>query len=273
MTISLVEGARAFGVELTPAQHDAFETYYRELVVWNARVNLTAITARDDVIVKHFLDSLSVVPMLHRLVIARSNLSGATISVAESKVRDEAISESRGDCFAPLAMTMRLIDIGAGAGFPGLPLKIALPHLRLTLLEATGKKVAFLKHIIAQRDLRDAVAIQARAEDLARDAAHCAQYDVAVARAVAHLATLLEYALPFVRQGGVFIAQKGVDVAAETCAAARALELLGGRVREVAPVQLPGLEPRRLIVVEKIAATPDKYPRRAGIPERKPLTD
>ena len=230
---SLADSARAFGITLTPAQDDAFETYYRELVAWNARVNLTAITARDDVLVKHFLDSLSVAPQL----------------------RDG----------------QRVIDLGAGAGFPGIPLKIVLPHLRLTLLEATGKKVAFLKHIIAQLDLRDAVAIQARAEDLGHHAAHRAQYDVAVARAVANLATLLEYALPFVRQGGIFIAQKGVAVDEEIRAAARALDLLGGRVRDVAPVQLPGLEPRHLVVVEKVATTPDQYPRRAGIPERKPL--
>ena len=234
MTLSpLADGARTFGITLTPAQDDAFETYYHELVAWNARANLTTITARDDVIVKHFLDSLSVAPQL----------------------RD----------------AQRVIDIGTGAGFPGIPLKIVLPHLRLTLLEATGKKVAFLKHIATQLDLRDAVAIQARAEDLAHNAAHRAQYDVAVARAVANLATLLEYALPFVRQGGVFIAQKGVAVDEEIRTAARALDLLGGRVCEVVPVELPGLEPRHLVVVAKAAATPDRYPRRAGIPERKPL--
>lgn len=235
MTTSLDEGARAFGLSLTRGQGDAFETYYRELVAWNARVNLTAITARDDVIVKHFLDALSVAPQLHS---ARN-----------------------------------LIDIGAGAGLPGIPLKIVLPHLRLTLLEATRKKIEFLKHIITQLNLPDAVAVHARAEDLACDAAHREQYDAAVARAVASLATLLEYALPFVRQGGVFIAQKGVEVDDEIRAAARALDLLGGRVRESVPVQLPGLEPRHLIVVEKITATPDQYPRRAGMPERKPLTN
>ncbi len=167
---------------------------------------------------------------------------------------------------------LRLIDIGAGAGFPGLPLKIALPELHLTLLETTGKKVAFLRHIIAQLQLRDALAIQARAEDLGRDPAYREEYAVAVARAVANLATLLEYALPFVRQGGVFIAQKGVDVDDEIRQAQRALDVLGGRVRASVPVQLPGLEPRHLIVVEKIAATPAAYPRRAGVPARKPLT-
>ncbi len=266
MTTSLVDGARALGVELTPAQCDAFEMYYRELVAWNARVNLTAITARDDVIVKHFLDSLSVAPAIASE--AKQSPSGA--GIASSRSFDSA-TKNVAPLRTLLAITVRLIDIGAGAGFPGIPLKIALPDLRVTLLEATGKKVAFLKHVIEQLDLHATVAIHARAEDLARDAAHRAQYDVAVARAVANLATLFEYALPFVRQGGVFIAQKGVEVDDELHAAARALELLGGRMHEIVPVQLPGLEPRHLVVVEKVAATPDKYPRRAGVPERKPL--
>lgn len=232
----LADGARTFGITLTPAQLDAFETYYGELLAWNARANLTAITGREQVIVKHLLDSLSLAPLIHK-------------------------------------DTTTLIDIGSGAGFPGLPLKIALPHLRVTLLEATGKKVAFLKHIIAALNLRDATALHARAEDLARNPAHRENYDVAVARAVAELATLLEYALPFVCVGGVFIAQKGVDVDDEVRRAARALDTLGGRVREVVPVQLPGLAPRHLVVVEKVAATPAAYPRRAGIPEKRPLTN
>ncbi|MBM3127598.1 MAG: 16S rRNA (guanine(527)-N(7))-methyltransferase RsmG [Chloroflexi bacterium] len=260
MTSPLDEGARAFGITLTPAQTDAFDTYYRELVAWNTRVNLTTITARDDVIVKHFLDSLSVAAVI-------------ASEAKQSPIRDLDAPRAASSRKTLLAMTPRVIDIGAGAGFPGIPLKIALPHLRLILLEATGKKVAFLKHIITQLDLRDAVAIQARAEDLARDAAHRAQYDVAVARAVANLATLVEYALPFVRQGGVFIAQKGVEVDDEIRAAARALALLGGRVRAIAPVRLPGLEPRHLVVIEKVAATPERYPRRAGVPERQPLTN
>ena len=168
---------------------------------------------------------------------------------------------------------IHLIDIGTGAGFPGIPLKIALPDLRLTLLETTGKKVEFLKHMIEQLHLKDTIAIQARAEDLGRDPLHREQYDVAVARAVAKLATLAEYTLPFVRIGGVFIAQKGVDVDEEMRQAERALRVLGGRVRETVSVELPGLEPRHLIVVEKIAATPASFPRRAGIPERLPLTN
>lgn len=229
-----IAAARAFGVTLTPAQSDAFETYYRELVAWNARVNLTALTTRDEVFLKHFLDSLSIAPHIEP--------------------------------------AQRLIDIGSGAGFPGLALKIALPSLRVTLLEATGKKIAFLRHLTTQLDLRDVTLLHARAEEAAHDAAQRAQYDVAVARAVAPLATLLEYALPFLRRGGVFIAQKGIAVDEEVRAATHARAVLGGRVREIVPAQLPGLEQRHLVIIEQVAAMPDKYPRRAGIPARQPLT-
>ncbi|MBI5649175.1 MAG: 16S rRNA (guanine(527)-N(7))-methyltransferase RsmG [Chloroflexi bacterium] len=233
---TLADYARAFEIALSDSQLAAFETYSRELVAWNARVNLTAIVERDQVIIKHFLDSLSVANALPRDATA-------------------------------------LIDVGTGAGFPGIPLKILLPDLRVTLLEAVGKKVAFLDHLIATLHLRDTVAIHARAEDLARDPAHREKYAVVVARAVAELTVLLEYALPFARVGGVFIAQKGIAVEDEIRHATRALKILGGRVRAIAPVQLPGLEPRHLIVIEKIARTPATFPRRAGLPARQPLTN
>ncbi len=230
----LAKHAREFGIELSSAQLDAFELYQRDLVTWNQRVNLTAITARDEIIVKHFLDSLSVALVLP-------------------------------------ALTVSLIDIGSGAGFPGVPLKIAFPAIRVTLLEATGKKIEFLKHIITQLALSDTRAIHGRAEELSRDAAHREKYDVAVGRAIAELPTLVEYAVPLVRVGGVFIAQKGVNVDEEVRRAERAVIELGGRLSAVVLVQLPGLEPRHLIVVEKIAATPAKYPRSAGAPKKKPL--
>jgi len=232
----LSNGAREFGIELSPVQQGAFQAYLRELVAWNARFNLTTITEPDQVVVKHFLDSLSVAPVLRQ----------------------------------PAPAT--LIDIGSGAGFPGLPLKIALPALHVTLLDSTGKKVQFLKHLITELNLSGATALHARAEELAHNPAYREKYDVAVARAVADLATLLEYALPFVRIGGVFVAQKGVDVTQELEHAVPALRQLGGRLREVAAVHLPGLEPRHLIVVEKIAQTPARYPRAAGAPRKKPLT-
>jgi 16S rRNA (guanine527-N7)-methyltransferase len=231
----LTQHAREFGIELTQAQLEQFETLYREMIAWNERVNLTSITERNQVIVKHFLDSLSVVLAFRK---------GAPKS---------------------------LIDVGAGAGFPGLPLKIIYPEMRLTLLEATGKKVEFIKHAITQLNMQDAVAIQARAEDLAHDPAHREKYSVAVARAVADMSVLAEYTLPFVRVGGIFIAQKGVDIEEEMRNAARALEILGGSVRSMISVQLPELERRHLVVVEKKSATSIKYPRRAGLPKQQPL--
>lgn len=230
----LVTAARAFDVVLSPEQLAAFEIYLRELTDWNTRVNLTGIIDRDQVILKHFLDSLSVVPMLPA----------------------DAVS---------------LLDVGSGAGFPGVPLKIVRPGLRVTLLESVGKKVAFLNHLIATLNLTNTVAVQARAEDLARDVAHRDKYDVVVARAVANLPLLAEYALPFVRVGGVFIAQKGIAIDDEVKSATRAFRILGSEIQAIQSVQLPGLEPRHLIVVSKIKATTDTFPRRAGMPERKPL--
>ncbi len=232
---SLPQEARAFSINLDGRQLELFEIFYRELIDWNTRVNLTSITERESVIVKHFLDSLSVARVLH-----------------------------------PTAPTA-LVDIGAGAGFPGIPLKIAFSSLRLTLLEATRKKVQFLNHVIARLDLHDTRAVQTRAEDWGQDPAHREHYDDAVARAVADLPVLLEYALPLVRVGGTFVAQKGIAVEEEVARAAPALARLGGRVREIVPVQLPGLAPRHLIVIDKIAPTPASYPRRAGLPERKPI--
>ena len=231
----LSDRAREFGIELSPAQQEAFQVYARELAAWNARFNLTTIVEPDQVIVKHFLDSLSVAPLLRQ---------------------------------SPPAT---LIDIGSGAGFPGVPLKIALPALRVTLLDSIGKKVQFLKHLITELNLSGTVALHARAEELAHNPAYREKYDVAVARAVADLATLLEYALPFVRVGGVFVALKGVNVAEELEHAAPALRQLGGRLRETTTVQLPGLDPRHLIVIDKTAQTPARYPRAGGAPRTNPI--
>ncbi len=229
--------AHSFGLDLSDAQLAAFDRYAKFLVEWNTRVNLTAITDPAEIAVKHFADSLSV-------------------ALAFS-------SEKR-------AASQKLIDVGAGAGFPGVPLAIAFPHWRVTLLEATGKKVAFLDKLKSQLPLTHYQAFHARAEDLAHDAQHREQYDVAVARALAELPTLLEYTLPFVRVGGIVVAQKAKDVDAEIRTSEKALRTLGGQLREVIPVQLPNLEARHLVVLGKSAHTPEAYPRRAGVPGKKP---
>ncbi|TKJ28592.1 MAG: 16S rRNA (guanine(527)-N(7))-methyltransferase RsmG [Chloroflexi bacterium B3_Chlor] len=233
----LQTGAKEWGLTLTPDQLEAFELYYQQLIVWNERVNLTAITNYEEVQVKHFLDSLSCLQVL-----------------------------------SDLSPEARCIDIGAGAGFPGLPLKIVRPQTRLTLLESVGKKVLFLEHIVKELGLREVEIVRERAEEVGRQPDHREGYDVAVARAVAELAVLLEYALPLLKLGGIFLGQKGIEIEGEVEAARPAMKLLGARLKEVRAVQLPGLDsPRHVVVVDKVASTPQKYPRRVGIPAKRPL--
>ncbi len=237
----LYEGARQFGIELTPAQLNQFEHYYQQLVEWNARGNLTAITEYTQVQTKHFLDSLSVALALPQPF--ESALTGKT-----------------------------LIDVGAGAGFPGVPLAIAFPYFQVTLLEATGKKAIFITQLGRALGLENIETLKGRAEELGQNANYRERYDFATARAVAELRTLVEYTLPFLRIGGTLIAQKSVKVSAEIAAAEHAIGELGGRFRQTIPVQLPDVpETRYLVLVDKIAPSPAKYPRRPGMPEKKPL--
>ncbi len=234
----LQEGARDFDLELPPAQLEQFEAYSRHLAEWNERVNLTAITDYDRVQVLHFLDSLSVARAL-----PRESLDGRS-----------------------------LIDVGTGAGFPGVPLAIVFPALQVTLLEATGKKTAFLDFLTRELSLGNVRVVKGRAEELGHQAEYRERYDFATARAVAEMRTLVEYTLPFVRVGGLFAASKSADAAEETKQAAHAIQVLGGQLRRLIPVTLSTLnEPRHIVVVAKIAATPPKYPRRSGMPEKKPL--
>jgi len=244
----LSESARHLGLELNEEHLEAFEIYCRELVAWNRKFNLTAITDYDEVQIKHFLDSLTCLLAIQDL---RSEVQGRVLD---------------------LEAGAKVIDIGAGAGFPGLPLKIVCPGLRLTLLEATGKKVRFLEHMVSRLGLENVEVIKGRAEELGRDAAHRERYDLALARAVATLPVLVEYALPFCRLGGLFVAQKGPEGDAEAKAAEGAMATLGGALRRIVHLELPVLaEPRSLVVIEKIAPTPQKYPRRPGIPSKRPL--
>jgi 16S rRNA (guanine527-N7)-methyltransferase len=234
----LITAARALlNLELTPAQLAAFQRYADDLRAWNAKVNLTAITDPDGIQVKHFLDSLTVLKVL------------------------------------PAQWgRLRLVDVGTGAGFPGLPLKIICPELRLTLVEATGKKVTFCQAIVETLRLTGVTIVKARAEELGQDPAHREQYDWAVARAVAEMPVLAEYLLPLVRRGGCALAQKGEGAPAETHAAEGAVRRLGGQLARIVPVELPGVvETRYLVVFEKVAATPPAYPRRPGVPSKSPL--
>jgi 16S rRNA (guanine527-N7)-methyltransferase len=234
----LIEGVqRLLGLTLTPRQCQAFQLYYQELVTWNAHFNLTAITDLEGIQIRHFLDSLSCL----------------------LAIRDAGQGQS-------------LIDVGSGAGFPGLPLKIVCPALRLTLLEATGKKTRFLRHLVELLELREVTVIHARAEQIGHDPAHREAYEWVVARAVAAMPTLVEYLLPLCRLGGHCLAQKGEEAAAEVSMAEPAILLLGGRLNRLIPVELSGLaETRHLVTIDKVARTPLKYPRRPGMPAKRPL--
>jgi 16S rRNA (guanine527-N7)-methyltransferase len=237
----LREGAAALGLNLSPEQVEAFRVYSDQLVDWNSRFNLTSIRDEEGIQTRHFLDSLSCM------------LSQPVREVLE-----------RGGA--------RLIDVGSGAGFPGIPLKLIFPTLNLTLIEATGKKVAFLDHIVQRLGLQPVKAIHARAEELGHEPAHRQQYDLAVARAVAHLGAVLEYTLPFCAVGGWAVAYKGEAGPAEAQAARKAMATLGGELHSVLPVELPGLpQDRWLVVVQKVRPTPRAYPRRPGVPASKPL--
>jgi len=224
------------GIRLTKDQINALTIYERELLDWNSRFNLTAIDDPQKVRIKHFLDSLTCLCVLR-----------------------ESPFES-------------LIDVGTGAGFPGLPLKIIYPQLRLTLVESVGKKANFCRHIVHTLELEKVEVIQDRVEALGQMPEHREQYDWAVARAVAVLPVLVEYLLPLVRVGGGILAMKGEQAPAEAHAAERAARLLGGHLRRLVPIHLPGVaEERYLVVLDKVAATPQAYPRRVGLPAKKPL--
>lgn len=242
----LTEGARQFGLPLSPAQTQTFQRYADQLLEWNQRFNLTAVTDPEQVQIRHFLDSLSC-------------LLGLTAASAEP-------------LSAWLARSPQALDIGTGAGFPGLPLKIVWPNLKLTLLESRQKKVRFLEHIVAELGLTTVTTVHDRAETLAHHPQHREAYDLVLGRAVAELPVLLEYALPFCRRGGMVVAQKGEAATAEAIASERALAILGGKLRRIVPVEVPGLaETRHITLVEKVAPTPDRYPRRPGIPQKRPL--
>jgi 16S rRNA (guanine527-N7)-methyltransferase len=224
------------GKQLTTQQVDALEIYAQELSEWNRIHNLTAIRDLEQIRVKHFLDSLS----------ACLAMQGTTVE--------------------------RVIDVGTGAGFPGLPLKILYPQMHLTLVESIGKKTAFCEHLVEKLDLEGVDVIQMRAEGIGKIPVHREQYDWAMARAVAVMPVLLEYLLPLVRVGGQVLAMKGESGPAETQTAENAARLLGGHLRQLIPLTLPGVaEERYLVVVDKVAITPEKYPRRVGIPAKRPL--
>ena len=236
MLVEFAQETAVFGITLTPDQLRQFEQYQTLLLDWNQRMNLTAIREPRQIQQRHFLDALS-------CSLVTGTLNGRT-----------------------------LIDVGTGAGFPGFPLKILFPDLRLTLVESVVKKTRFLAAVVAELGLHDVTIVPERVELLGQDVAYRAQFDWVVARAVAELRILVEYLLPLCRVGGYVLAQKGTSAAKEVIAAERAIALLGGTVHQLFPVNLPQREETHyLIMVEKTAVTPKDYPRRIGVPAKKPL--
>lgn len=230
------EQLSGIGIRLTDQQLDQFETYYRLLVEWNEKMNLTGITARDAVYEKHFFDSLTL-----------------------AKAVDFTVQKT-------------LADIGSGAGFPSIPLAIVFPHLQITIVDALAKRIRFLQEVTTALNLSCVSCLHSRAEDAARLKNHRDHYDVVTARAVARLAVLNEFCLPFVRPGGTFIAMKGSDVAGELAESEYSAGKLNGKVSHIEQLSLPteGAE-RHLIITSKLRATPSAYPRKSGIPLKSPL--
>lgn len=230
------KGLEILHITLTEIQKDQFVKFYERLVEKNKVMNLTAITEWEDVVQKHFLDSLSLVRVLD------------------------------------LNQIETLIDVGTGAGFPGIPLKIAFPHLKITLMDSLNKRIRFLEEVIQVCELEEIEAIHSRAEDLAKNQKYRENYDLCVSRAVANLSSLSEYCLPFVKIGGKFISYKSAAAAEETVQAQRAIEILGGKKRMLDQFQLPDSDiSRALVVVDKVKKCSKKYPRKAGMVTSQPL--
>ncbi|MDD6010456.1 MAG: 16S rRNA (guanine(527)-N(7))-methyltransferase RsmG [Lachnospiraceae bacterium] len=227
---------KLFGIELSELQKNQFNRYYDLLIEWNDKINLTAITDKKDVIKKHFEDSLSIT------------------SVIDMNDIDS------------------VIDVGTGAGFPGIPLKIVFPSLKLTLLDSLNKRINFLNTVVDELGLSDVTALHGRAEEIGRNASYRESFDLCVSRAVANLSTLSEFCLPFVKVGGYFVSYKSEKADIEYIEAKNAINLLSGGNVRIEDVIITDTDlTRKMVLIEKLSPIDDKYPRRAGIPLKKPL--
>lgn len=223
-------------IRLTDDQKSQFDLYYELLIEWNRVMNLTGITDYDEVNLKHFTDSLTI-----------------------SRIID-------------MAQINTLIDVGTGAGFPGIPIKIAFPHIKVYLLDSLNKRIKFLNEVIKKLGLKNIYAFHGRAEDFAKDRQYREKFDVCVSRAVANLPTLSEYCIPFVKTGGYFVSYKGGDSDEEVIRSENAITLLGGEIENTDRFFLPDTDMgRTLIKIRKRKSTPNRYPRKAGIPSKEPL--
>ena len=239
---NLIKGAGNLGIEFNTKQVKQFELYYRELIEWNKKINLTAITDYSSVQVKHFLDSLTIV-----LALPEKEVEGPTVSI---------------------------VDIGTGAGFPGVPFKILFPQTRLLLIEPTIKKTAFLHHIIRKLEMENVEVLNSRAEEAAHLPLYREQFALVLSRAVALLPTLVELTLPFCQIGGRFIAQKKGEIDREINKAQGTITLMGGKLDQIKKIELDEFSDERyLVIIDKIYPTPSKYPRRPGLPRRRPIQE
>ena len=224
------------GIALTDKQKQQFDKFYELLVEWNKVMNLTGITEYEEVNEKHFVDSLSIVKALD------------------------------------MKSVKSVIDVGTGAGFPGIPLKIAIPHLKVVLLDSLNKRINFLNTVIAELGLTDIKTIHGRAEDYAKQTEYREKFDLCVSRAVANLSTLSEYCLPYVSADGLFVPYKSGEIDEELENSKKAVKILGGKIENVVKFQLPGTEiGRSFVKIRKISNTNKKYPRKAGLPAKEPL--
>lgn len=225
------------GIVLTENQKQQFDKFYELLVEWNKVMNLTGITEYEEVNEKHFVDSLSIVKAID------------------------------------MNQVSSLIDVGTGAGFPGIPLKIVFPHLKVVLLDSLNKRINFLNTVISELGLKDISTIHGRAEDFAKKTEYREQFDLCVSRAVANLATLSEYCIPYVKKSGMFIPYKSGEIDEELEQSKKAIYVLGGKTENVVKFQLPGTEiGRSFVVIRKLQNTAKKYPRKAGLPSKEPIS-
>lgn len=235
----LIDGAQRLGINLHKEQIEKFSRYLELLHQWNRKMNLTSLKAPREIIIKHFLDSISCIKIINR------HIDTKEISV---------------------------IDVGAGAGFPGVPIKIVCPSVKLSLLEARKKKTIFLKKVSEEMNFQKVKILNGRAEIFGKGVDHRERYDIAISRAVARLSIISEYCLPLVRVGGLFVAQKGRSYKEETDKALKAVRFLGGELIGVENVRIPFLNQERyLLIIKKIKDTPSEYPRKEGLPQKRPL--
>lgn len=253
-----------FGIYLSGEQIEKFMDYYELLMEWNSFMNLTAITDFDEVILKHFVDSLA---------ICQADVFRRVLKLPDYKMYAETdlLPEESGSENLRVS-EISLIDVGTGAGFPGIPLKIVFGEMHITLLDSLNKRVNFLNTVIEKLDLKNIKAVHGRAEDFARQADYREQYDFCVSRAVANLSTLSEFCIPFVKKDGCFVSYKSEKVKEELSAGERAVEILGGKIDNLLEYQLPDSDINRsMVFIRKVKSTPKKYPRKAGTPAKEPL--